>query len=195
MDQTEKNKTRKDAVYARVSTEHEAQLSALENQKDWYKPFLAQHPEWQIVGMYVDEGITGTSANKRPQFQKMIKDAEAGNFDLILTREVSRFARNAEFVKPQLGGGSIEENILELFMTTASSISLNAIYDIIKTFVLYCYHKHCRVSKERNVKSVVIIKHRKTPDEEYSTIEMENCSDEVMIAALDKVLNRNDNNE
>lgn len=102
---------------------------------------------------------------------------------------------DAEFVKPQLGGGSIEENILELFMTTASSISLNAIYDIIKTFVLYCYHKHCRVSKERNVKSVVIIKHRKTPDEEYSTIEMENCSDEVMIAALDKVFNRNDNNE
>ena len=94
MDQTEKIKTRKVAVYARVSTEHEAQLSALENQKDWYKPFLAQHPEWQIVGMYVDEGITGTSANKRPQFQKMIKDAEAGNFDLILTREVSRFARN-----------------------------------------------------------------------------------------------------
>ena len=94
MYQNEPKKTRKVAVYARVSTEHEAQLSALENQKDWYKPFLAQHPEWQIVRMYVDEGITGTSANKRPQFQQMIKDAEAGEFDLILTREVSRFARN-----------------------------------------------------------------------------------------------------
>ena len=94
MNQNENSKTRKVAVYARVSTEHEAQLSALENQKDWYKPFLAQHPEWQIVRMYVDEGITGTSANKRPQFQQMIKDAESGEFDLILTREVSRFARN-----------------------------------------------------------------------------------------------------
>ena len=81
-------------MYARVSTEHEAQLSALENQKDWYKPLLAQHPEWEVVRMYVDEGITGTSAKKRPQFMRMIEDAEYGDFDLILTREVSRFARN-----------------------------------------------------------------------------------------------------
>lgn len=87
-------KPRKVVVYARVSTEHEAQLSALENQKDWYKPFLEQHPEWEVVRMYVDEGITGTSAKKRPQFMKMISDADTGEFDLILTREVSRFARN-----------------------------------------------------------------------------------------------------
>lgn len=85
---------RKVVVYARVSTEHEAQLSALENQKDWYKPILAQHPEWEVVRMYVDEGITGTSAKKIPQFMQMIEDADDGEFDLILTREVSRFARN-----------------------------------------------------------------------------------------------------
>ncbi len=85
---------RRVVIYARVSTEHDAQLSALENQKDWYKPILAQHPEWKVVHMYVDEGITGTSAKKRPQFMKMIEDAEYGEFDLILTREVSRFARN-----------------------------------------------------------------------------------------------------
>ena len=87
-------KKRKVVIYARVSTEHEAQLSALENQKDWYKPILAQHPEWEVVRMYVDEGITGTSAKKRPQFMQMIEDAKDGGFDLILTREVSRFARN-----------------------------------------------------------------------------------------------------
>lgn len=85
---------RKVAIYARVSTEHEAQLSALENQKDWYKPILTQNPEWELVCMYIDEGITGTSAKKRPKFLQMIKDAENGEFDLILTREVSRFARN-----------------------------------------------------------------------------------------------------
>lgn len=85
---------RKVVVYARVSTEHEAQLSALENQKDWYKPILAQHPEWEVVRMYVDEGVTGTSAKKRPQFMQMIEDSDNGEFDLILTREVSRFARN-----------------------------------------------------------------------------------------------------
>lgn len=81
-------------IYARVSTEHEAQLSALENQKDWYAPFLENHPEWNLVHMYIDEGITGTSAEKRPEFMQMLNDAENGDFDLILTREVSRFARN-----------------------------------------------------------------------------------------------------
>ena len=81
-------------IYGRVSTEHEAQLSALENQKDWYKPILAQHPEWTVVKMYVDEGITGTSAKKRPQFMQMIADAKKHKFDMIITREVSRFARN-----------------------------------------------------------------------------------------------------
>lgn len=87
-------KDRNVVIYARVSTEHEAQLSALENQKDWYSPFLEQHPEWHVIRMYVDEGITGTSAQKRPQFMQMISDADTGEFDLILTREVSRFARN-----------------------------------------------------------------------------------------------------
>lgn len=81
-------------IYARVSTEHEAQLSALENQIDWYKPLLEQHPEWTLVRSYVDEGITGTSAKKRPQFMKMLEDAQSKEFQLILTREVSRFARN-----------------------------------------------------------------------------------------------------
>ena len=70
-------------IYARVSTEHEAQISALENQMDWYKPILAARPEWTLVGQYVDEGITGTSAAKRPQFMKMIADAKKKQFDMI----------------------------------------------------------------------------------------------------------------
>ncbi len=81
-------------LYGRVSTEHKEQISALENQMDWYKQYLAFHPEWTLVGEYVDEGITGTSAEKRPQFMQMIEDAKKKKFDLILTREVSRFARN-----------------------------------------------------------------------------------------------------
>ena len=81
-------------IYARVSTEHEAQLSALENQVDWYKPILSAHPEWELVEQFIDEGITGTSAHKRPQFMKMIAAAKRREFDLIITREVSRFARN-----------------------------------------------------------------------------------------------------
>ena len=81
-------------IYARVSTEHEAQLSALENQVDWYKPILSARPQWKLVGQYVDEGITGTSAQKRPQFMRMINDAKKHKFNMIITREVSRFARN-----------------------------------------------------------------------------------------------------
>ena len=81
-------------IYARVSTEHEAQLSALENQIDWYKPILEARPEWVLAGHYIDEGITGTSAEKRPQFMRMIEDAKHKKFDMIITREVSRFARN-----------------------------------------------------------------------------------------------------
>ena len=81
-------------IYARVSTEHEAQISALENQLDWYKPFLQMHPEWTLVDRYIDEGIAGTSAEKRPEFMRMIEDAKKHKFDMILTREVSRFARN-----------------------------------------------------------------------------------------------------
>lgn len=85
---------RRVVIYARVSTEHEAQLSALGNQVDWYKPILAARPEWTLVGQYIDEGITGTSAEKRPEFMRMIEDAKKGQFDMIITREVSRFARN-----------------------------------------------------------------------------------------------------
>lgn len=82
------------AIYARVSTEHESQLSALENQVQYYDNILAQHPEWKLYDRYIDEGITGTSTLKRKHFMRMMNDAKEGCFDLIITREVSRFARN-----------------------------------------------------------------------------------------------------
>ena len=88
------NRIRKMVFYGRVSTEHEAQLSALENQMKWYEDQLKYHPNWDVVERYIDEGITGTQAKKRPAFLKMIEDAKAGKFDLIVTREVCRFARN-----------------------------------------------------------------------------------------------------
>ena len=82
------------AIYARVSTEHEAQISALGNQVQYYDNLLAQHPEWELYDRYIDEGITGTSVKKRKNFMRMMKDASEGKFDLVITREVSRFARN-----------------------------------------------------------------------------------------------------
>ena len=85
---------RKVAVYARVSTEHEAQISALENQVQYYDDILSRHADWTLVDRYIDEGITGTSIHKRESFMRMLKDAKEKKFDLIVTREVSRFARN-----------------------------------------------------------------------------------------------------
>lgn len=85
---------RKVAIYARVSTEHEAQISALENQVQYYDELLERHPDWELVERYIDEGITGTSIHKREGFLKMMQDAENKKFDLVITREVSRFARN-----------------------------------------------------------------------------------------------------
>ena len=91
-----KDKTTKVRVvyYGRVSTQHEAQVNAFENQIDFYAEILKRHPNWELVGSYDDKGITGTMAIKRPGFMKMISDAQKGEFDLIITREVSRFARN-----------------------------------------------------------------------------------------------------
>ena len=85
---------RKVAIYARVSTEHEAQLSALENQVQYYDDILKKNPDWILYDRYIDEGITGTSTKKRKNFMRMMEDAKAGSFDLKVTREVSRFARN-----------------------------------------------------------------------------------------------------
>ena len=85
---------RKVVFYGRVSTEHEAQISALDNQMEWYQELASSHPNWTVVDQYVDEGITGTQAKKRPSFLRMIEDAKSGKFDLIVTREVCRFARN-----------------------------------------------------------------------------------------------------
>ena len=83
--------------YGRVSTEHEAQLEAFKNQLQWYEDQLKMHPNWKLVEpieTYLDKGITGTQAKKRPGFLHMINDAKSGNFAMVVTRDVCRFARN-----------------------------------------------------------------------------------------------------
>ena len=85
---------KKVAVYARVSTEHESQINALENQIQYYDEIIKKNKDWKLYERYVDEGITGTSIKKRKNFMRMIEDAKKGKFNLIITREVSRFARN-----------------------------------------------------------------------------------------------------
>ena len=76
---------RKVVFYGRVSTEHEAQLAALENQMQWYDDQANSHDNWIVLKKYIDEGITGTQAKKRPAFLQMVQDAKQKKFDLIVT--------------------------------------------------------------------------------------------------------------
>ena len=82
------------AAYARVSTEHEEQQSSYEAQVDYYTRKITERSDWTFVEVYTDKGISGTNTKKREGFNRMIKDALDGNIDLILTKSVSRFARN-----------------------------------------------------------------------------------------------------
>ena len=82
------------AAYCRVSTDTDDQKTSFEGQVKHYTELIGANPEWELAGIFADEGITGTSAAKRPQFQQMVKDCEEGRIDLILTKSISRFARN-----------------------------------------------------------------------------------------------------
>lgn len=80
--------------YARVSTDKDEQLNSLENQVQYYTELIQSQPSWTYAEGYVDEGISGTSTKKRDSFNRMIADAEAGRFDFIITKEISRFSRS-----------------------------------------------------------------------------------------------------
>lgn len=90
---TTRNKL-KVAAYARVSTDEAEQLNSYKTQCDYYTEYIQGKKEWEFVGLYADEGITGTSAKRRKEFQRLIRDAMDGKIDLILVKSVSRFARN-----------------------------------------------------------------------------------------------------
>ena len=79
-----KRQSRKVVFYGRVSTEHEEQLNAFRNQMQWYEELSRSYPEWNIIDRYMDEGITGTQTNKRPDFMRMIDNSLHGSFGLWL---------------------------------------------------------------------------------------------------------------
>ena len=82
------------AAYCRVSTDSKDQLNSYHTQIGYYTNFIAQHPGWELVDIYADEGITGTSLEKRDEFKRMLADCRAGKISRILVKSVSRFARN-----------------------------------------------------------------------------------------------------
>ena len=131
-----KKKTRV-AAYARVSTDNDDQLVSLATQKDHYETYIKQNSEWEYAGLYYDEGITGTKKEKRDGLLQMITDCEAGKIDLVITKSISRLARNTTdcleivrkllglgifiyFEKEDLNTGSMES---ELMLTILSSLA------------------------------------------------------------------------
>lgn len=82
------------AAYCRVSTEKEDQINSLSTQQQFFYEYIVQKRDWSLVGVFADEGLSGTSIRHRPQFAEMIRRAMDGEIDLIITKEVSRFARN-----------------------------------------------------------------------------------------------------
>ncbi len=124
------------AVYARVSTDDVRQTSSFELQKKYYEEFVAKHPKWELIKIYADEGISGTSTAHRDAFNQMITDAKNGKIDLIITKNVSRFARNVgDFItsvrmlaehNPRIGVFFESENIFSLREDSQMALSFQA---------------------------------------------------------------------
>lgn len=131
----DKTSTIRTVFYARVSTKHEEQANALENQLEWCKNLRLEHPNWvipeelkEIEGIYVDKGITGTQAKKRTNFLRAIKDGKNGLYDLLVVRDVSRFARNC--VDSLDYTHELKKHGVEIFYSTDGIWSLDADGDL-----------------------------------------------------------------
>lgn len=82
------------AAYCRVSTDNEDQANSFESQQRYFRQYIERNPDWELYEVFADEGISGTNTKKRKEFNRMIACAKNGDFDLIITKEISRFARN-----------------------------------------------------------------------------------------------------
>lgn len=124
------------AIYVRVSTDDVRQTTSFELQKKYYEDFVKHHPNWTLVNIYADEGISGTSLKHRDAFNQMISDAKSGKIDLIITKSVSRFARNImitigmvrslEELKPPVGVYFESEHIFSLDEDSQMALSFQA---------------------------------------------------------------------
>ena len=154
------NIIKRDSVfYGRVSSRKEAQLSALQNQMEWYDNIeIRMSEKINVVGRYIDEGITGTAAKKRPEFLKMIEDAKAGEFKLIITREVARFARNTEealkFVKELRAIG------VEVYFVNDDIWTFNEDSDLRLTIMAGVAQEEARKDSERVKAGIYIARQR-----------------------------------
>ena len=153
------------AAYCRVSTDSDAQLESLDAQKTHYENYISSRDDWEFVGLYYDEGISGTKKEKRYELMRMINDCEAGKIDFVITKSISRLTRNTTdclelvrklldlnipifFEKENINTGSMES---ELFLSLLSSmaedestsISENSKWSIQKRFQNGTYKISC----------------------------------------------------
>jgi DNA invertase Pin-like site-specific DNA recombinase len=153
--QLSKNKLRV-AAYARVSTDSDEQLESLKAQREHYENYIKSNPEWEFAGLYYDEGISGTKKEKRPELLRMIRDCESNRVDFIITKSISRFARNTMdclelvrqllnigvfiyFEKENLNTGDMEGELMLSILSgfaaeESASISQNMTWSISKKF-------------------------------------------------------------
>ena len=82
------------AAYCRVSTDTDEQATSYDAQIEHYTDLIAKHPEWELAGIYADDGISGTNTKKREEFNRLIDDCMAGRVDMVISKSISRFARN-----------------------------------------------------------------------------------------------------
>lgn len=144
------------AAYARVSTDSDEQLVSLKAQREHYENYIKSNPEWEFAGLYYDEGISGTKMEKRPELLRMIRDCENDRIDFIITKSISRFARNTTdclelvrqlmaigififFEKENLNTGDMESELMLSILSgfaaeESASISQNTTWSINKRF-------------------------------------------------------------
>lgn len=120
IDYRDNETVRRVAIYVRVSTDDVRQTTSYELQKKYYEEFVTRHPNWVLVKIYADEGISGTSRKHRDEFNRMISDCKAGKIDMIITKSVSRFARNVEdFVGTVRGLAELKPHVGVFFESEA----------------------------------------------------------------------------
>ena len=133
---TTEPRRRRTAGYARVSTDHEEQASSYEMQMAHYKNYIESRADWEFVGMYSDEGISGTNTKKRDGFNQMIEDALSGKIDLIITKSVSRFARNT--VDSLQNVRKLKENGVEIYFEKENIWTFDTRGDVLRSALIQC---------------------------------------------------------
>jgi DNA invertase Pin-like site-specific DNA recombinase len=132
-------KKRRVAAYARVSTDQEEQLSSYEAQVDHYTRYIQSQDEWEYVKVYTDEGISATNTKKRDGFKQMVLDALCGKIDLIITKSVSRFARNT--VDSLTTIRMLKEKGVEVFFEKENIYTLDSKGELLITIISSLAHE------------------------------------------------------